>query len=110
MFVYLSSSWWEGVVTEMNKKDETSFTVHFPGMCDQVQHFINNLDCNLLSGKVYAACAWRIAFFIIYIAAQGETSVIKTWLLRPSLMWNNGSWVEWSSSRDNNGSSREVIC
>ncbi|XWS49726.1 hypothetical protein CRYUN_Cryun12cG0027800 [Craigia yunnanensis] len=65
---WIQDSWWEGVVTE-KKKDETSFTVHFP--------------------------------------AQGETYVIKTWLLRPSLMWNNGSWVEWSSSRDNNDSSRE---
>ncbi|XWS38584.1 hypothetical protein CRYUN_Cryun19dG0143900 [Craigia yunnanensis] len=66
---WMQDSWWEGVVTETNKKDETSFTVHFP--------------------------------------AQGETSVFKAWLLRPSLMWKNGSWVEWSSSRNNNGSSHE---
>ncbi|XP_022758642.1 uncharacterized protein LOC111305376 isoform X3 [Durio zibethinus] len=66
---WMQDSWLEGVVTEKSKKDETSFTVHFP--------------------------------------AQGETSVVKAWLLRPSLMWKNGSWVEWSSSRDNNGSSQE---
>jgi len=24
-------SWQEGVITEKNKKDETTFTVHFPG-------------------------------------------------------------------------------
>ncbi|XVF10851.1 hypothetical protein REPUB_Repub07fG0218500 [Reevesia pubescens] len=45
--------------------------------------------------------------FTVHFPAQGETSVVKAWLLRPSLMWNNGSWVEWSSSRDNNGSSHE---
>ncbi|XP_022736145.1 uncharacterized protein LOC111289397 isoform X2 [Durio zibethinus] len=66
---WMQDSWWEGVVTEKSKKDETSFTVHFP--------------------------------------AQGETSVVKAWLLRPSLMWANGSWVEWSSSQDNNGSTHE---
>ncbi|GMJ00410.1 G2484-1 protein [Hibiscus trionum] len=69
MLVYFSFSWWEGVVTEKNKKDETSFAVHFP--------------------------------------AQGEASVVKAWLLRPSLMWKKGSWVEWSSSLDNNESSHE---
>ncbi|XP_022719064.1 uncharacterized protein LOC111277105 isoform X2 [Durio zibethinus] len=66
---WVQDSWWEGVVTEKSKKDETSFTVNFP--------------------------------------AQGETSVYKSWLLRPSLIWKNGSWVEWSTSRDNNGSSQE---
>ncbi|PPS11846.1 hypothetical protein GOBAR_AA08804 [Gossypium barbadense] len=66
---WMQNSWWEGVVIEKSKKDETSFTVHFP--------------------------------------AQGETSGVKAWLLRPSLMWKKGSWVEWSSSVDNNESSRE---
>ncbi|GMJ10995.1 hypothetical protein HRI_004768700 [Hibiscus trionum] len=66
---WMQDSWWEGVVNERSKKDETSYTVHF--------------------------------------AAQGETSVVKAWLLRPSLMWKNGNWVEWSSSGDNDGSSCE---
>ncbi|KAK8267854.1 hypothetical protein V6Z12_D11G027400 [Gossypium hirsutum] len=69
---WIQDSWWEGVVNEKSKKDETSFTIHFP--------------------------------------AQGETSVVKAWLLRPSLMWKDGNWVEWSSCGDNDGSSHEVIC
>ncbi|KAG8476837.1 hypothetical protein CXB51_030607 [Gossypium anomalum] len=66
---WIQDSWWEGVVNEKSKKDETSFTIHFP--------------------------------------AQGETSVVKAWLLRPSLMWKDGNWVEWSSSGDNDGSFHE---
>ncbi|MBA0652099.1 hypothetical protein Goklo_019380 [Gossypium klotzschianum] len=66
---WIQDSWWEGVVNEKSKKDETSFTIHFP--------------------------------------AQGETSVVKAWLLRPSLMWKDGNWVEWSSCGDNDGSSLE---
>ncbi|KAK8692878.1 hypothetical protein V6N13_070482 [Hibiscus sabdariffa] len=66
---WMQDSWWEGVINERSKKDETSYTVHFP--------------------------------------AQGETSVVKAWLLRPSLVWKTGNWVEWSSSGDNNGSSHE---
>ncbi|MBA0589052.1 hypothetical protein Gorai_017822, partial [Gossypium raimondii] len=66
---WIQDSWWEGVVNEKSKKDETSFTIHFP--------------------------------------AQGETSVVKAWLLRPSLMWKDGNWVEWSCCGDNDGSSHE---
>ncbi|KAK8687548.1 hypothetical protein V6N13_086356 [Hibiscus sabdariffa] len=66
---WMQDSWWEGVVNERSKKDETSYTVRFP--------------------------------------AQGETSVVKAWLLRPSLVWKNGNWVEWSSSGDNDSCSRE---
>nr|XP_004299428.2 PREDICTED: uncharacterized protein LOC101301199 isoform X1 [Fragaria vesca subsp. vesca]XP_011464407.1 PREDICTED: uncharacterized protein LOC101301199 isoform X1 [Fragaria vesca subsp. vesca] len=65
---WIQNSWWEGVVTEKNKKDETILKVHFP--------------------------------------AQGETSHVKAWHLRPSLIWKDGKWVEWSSLQ-NNGSSME---
>ncbi|XP_062073992.1 uncharacterized protein LOC133778157 isoform X2 [Humulus lupulus] len=56
---WMTNSWWEGVVTERNKKDETSVTVHFP--------------------------------------AHGETSAVKAWHLRPSLIWKDGEWVECSN-------------
>nr|XP_048319727.1 uncharacterized protein LOC107430264 isoform X3 [Ziziphus jujuba var. spinosa] len=63
---WIADSWWEGVVTEKNKKDETTLTVHFP--------------------------------------AQGETSVVKAWHLRPSLIWKDGEWVEFSNLRNDSSS------
>ncbi|TYH59290.1 hypothetical protein ES332_D08G213000v1 [Gossypium tomentosum] len=45
--------------------------------------------------------------FTVHFPARGETSVVKAWLLRPSLIWKNGSWVEGSSFQDTNGSSHE---
>ncbi|XP_057975889.1 uncharacterized protein LOC131163332 isoform X2 [Malania oleifera] len=66
---WVQECWWEGVVTEKNKKDETALTVHFP--------------------------------------AQGETSVVRAWNLRPSLIWKDGEWTEWSSSGENDSSNRE---
>ncbi|KAJ4712735.1 hypothetical protein OWV82_014922 [Melia azedarach] len=66
---WMQDSWWEGVVTEKNKKDETLHTVHFP--------------------------------------AQGETSAVRAWHLRPSLVWKDGEWVEWSSSAVKNSTSHE---
>lgn len=37
----------------------------------------------------------------VHFPAHGETSVIRTWQLRPSLMWKDGEWIEWSSMREN---------
>ncbi|XAR54942.1 hypothetical protein NMG60_11030289 [Bertholletia excelsa] len=58
--VWTQDSWREGVVTDKNKKDETTLTVQFP--------------------------------------AEGETSVVKVWHLRPTLIWKDGVWTECSSS------------
>ncbi|KAF8379215.1 hypothetical protein HHK36_028645 [Tetracentron sinense] len=56
-------SWWEGIITEKSKEDETTLTVHFP--------------------------------------AQGVTSIVSAWHLRPSFIWKDGQWMEWSSPREN---------
>ncbi|XP_019421002.1 PREDICTED: uncharacterized protein LOC109331142 isoform X1 [Lupinus angustifolius] len=53
---WIQESWQEGVITDKNKKDETTLTVHFP--------------------------------------SSGETSVVRTWHLRPSLIWKDGKWIE----------------
>lgn len=58
---WLQNCWCEGLVTEKDKNDETSLTVHFP--------------------------------------AQGETSVVRAWHLRPTLIWKDEKWIEWSSSK-----------
>ncbi|XP_040989430.1 uncharacterized protein LOC121236967 isoform X1 [Juglans microcarpa x Juglans regia] len=65
----IEDSWREGVVTEKNKKDETTLNVHFP--------------------------------------AHGETSVVRAWHLRPSFIWKDGEWVEWSNLRENVCTSHE---
>lgn len=46
--------------------------------------------------------------YLIY-AAQGETSVLRAWCLRPSLTWKEGKWVEWSSLDQNKHFSQEVL-
>ncbi|KAK7265938.1 hypothetical protein RJT34_33563 [Clitoria ternatea] len=53
---WIQESWQEGVITDKNKKDKTTLTVHFP--------------------------------------ASGETSVVRAWHLRPSLIWKDGRWIE----------------
>ncbi|XP_038688245.1 platelet binding protein GspB isoform X1 [Tripterygium wilfordii] len=34
-------------------------------------------------------------------SAQGETSVVRAWHLRPSLIWKDGEWTEWSNLGEN---------
>ncbi|CAN6460860.1 unnamed protein product [Victoria cruziana] len=55
---WMRDGWWEGVIMERTKEDDTKLTVHFP--------------------------------------AEGDVSTVRTWNIRPSLVWKNGQWVEWS--------------
>ncbi|XXG43063.1 hypothetical protein AAC387_Pa01g3184 [Persea americana] len=64
---WMHDGWWEGVVTEKSKEDETKLTVQ--------------------------------------LTAGGESSIVRTWNLRPSLVWKDGQWMEWS--RENNRSQHE---
>ncbi|KAI4327133.1 hypothetical protein L6164_019632 [Bauhinia variegata] len=66
---WIQESWWEGVVREKNKKDETTLTVYFP--------------------------------------ASAETSVVRAWHLRPSLIWMDGKWTEYSRVGGNEISTHE---
>lgn len=42
-------------------------------------------------------------------AALGETSVVKAWHLRPSLIWNGGEWIEWSSREDDQSHDKVML-
>lgn len=37
--------------------------------------------------------------FSVNFPAYGDTAVVRAWHLRPSLVWKDGEWVEWSRSR-----------
>jgi len=91
------SSWWEGVVTEKNEKDETTLKVHFPG-----------LHCHLVSRSCHDCPRTKLSNLSSYCkmlaAGQGETSTVRAWNLRTTRSWKDGKWVEWSSSRGNNTS------
>jgi hypothetical protein len=41
----------------------------------------------------------------VHFPAEGETSVVKAWHLRPTLIWKDGEWIE-SRSRDKNPSTQ----
>ncbi|KAA8522217.1 hypothetical protein F0562_012890 [Nyssa sinensis] len=44
--------------------------------------------------------------FTVRFPAEGETSAVRTWHLRPTLIWKDGEWIEWSSSREKDRSSQ----
>ncbi|XP_027336219.1 uncharacterized protein LOC113850075 isoform X3 [Abrus precatorius] len=66
---WIQESWQEGVITDKNKRDKTTLTVHFP--------------------------------------ASGETSVVRAWQLRPSLIWKDGKWIESPKVGANESSTHE---
>ncbi|XP_031393869.1 uncharacterized protein LOC116205406 isoform X1 [Punica granatum] len=44
---------------------------------------------------------------MVQLPVLGETSVVRTWHLRPSLIWMDGKWIEWSSTREDDRSHHE---
>lgn len=58
---WIRDGWWEGIITEKSKTDETKLTIHFP--------------------------------------AGGDSSIVRAWNLRPSLIWKDGQWIEWSREK-----------
>lgn len=64
---------------------------------------------DIKSNKMYSFWHENESFFVVLLTAQGLTSAVRTWNLRPSLIWKDGEWVEWSSSTGNNRASHEVI-
>lgn len=36
----------------------------------------------------------------VHFPAGGDTSLVRTWDLRPSLTWKDGQWIEWSRTRE----------
>ena len=48
--------------------------------------------------------------FFDYVAAEGERSVVRVWHLRPTLIWKDGEWSEWSTSRGRDASTQVYMC
>jgi hypothetical protein len=57
---------------------------------------------------VYGPCFFKMNHDLVP-AAQGETSVVRAWDLRPSLIWNDGEWIELSNSQEHDSASHEVL-
>lgn len=48
-------------------------------------------------------------YLMVTFAAHGQTSVVKAWQLRPSLIWEDGEWIEWSCTGKKEQSHLEVL-
>lgn len=44
-----------------------------------------------------------------YVKIQGKSLVVGEWDLRPSLVWKNGSWVEWVRVKESSEFSKVPI-
>nr|XP_027081034.1 uncharacterized protein LOC113703757 isoform X1 [Coffea arabica]XP_027081035.1 uncharacterized protein LOC113703757 isoform X1 [Coffea arabica] len=36
----------------------------------------------------------------VHFPAQGKTSVVRAWHLRPTLVWKDGEWIEWANFKE----------
>ena len=100
----------EGVVTEKISKDGTTLTVQLPGFFCFFVFGLHENPCLLYAPNfcVLTLFVFKMNHYLVP-AAQGETSVVRAWDLRPSLIWNDGEWIEWSNLQEHDSASHEVL-
>ncbi|XP_060207363.1 uncharacterized protein LOC132635126 isoform X1 [Lycium barbarum] len=57
------------------------------------------IDCRWREGVIAEKNKRDETTFSVNFPAYGDTAVVRSWHLRPSLVWKDGEWVEWSRSR-----------
>ncbi|KAI3756524.1 hypothetical protein L1987_56345 [Smallanthus sonchifolius] len=45
---------------------------------------------------------------VVQFPAQGETSAVRSWHVRPTLIWKDGKWIEWSSLKGSHSSEGDI--
>ncbi|KAL8539731.1 hypothetical protein ACS0TY_001371 [Phlomoides rotata] len=63
---------------------------------DRVDAWVRNCWCEGIVAEKNKKDATALS---IHFPAQGETLDVKMWHLRPSLVWSDGEWIEWSKPR-----------
>ncbi|KAF3795199.1 hypothetical protein EJ110_NYTH05028 [Nymphaea thermarum] len=80
---WMRDGWWEGIITEKSKEDESKLTVLFQ------EPLLVLLEMDFMSTEVPIAIC-------IGHAAEGDARTVRAWDIRPSLIWKDSQWVEWS--------------
>ncbi|KAF5755249.1 putative transcription factor interactor and regulator C3H-WRC/GRF family [Helianthus annuus] len=44
-----------------------------------------------------------VTFLTVQFPAQGETSIVRSWHVRPTLIWKDRKWIEWNGGRASQG-------
>ncbi|KAL8196187.1 hypothetical protein R6Q57_025187 [Mikania cordata] len=61
---------------------------------DQVDVWVQDCWCEAV---VVETNKTDLTSLVVEFPAQGETSAVRSWHVRPSLIWKDGKWIEWSS-------------
>ncbi|KAJ0945501.1 putative transcription factor interactor and regulator C3H-WRC/GRF family [Helianthus annuus] len=76
------------------KRGRTTLTDY--GWCsgDRVDVWVQDCWCEAV---VVETNKTDLTSLTVQFPAQGETSVVRSWHVRPTLIWKDGKWIEWSS-------------
>jgi hypothetical protein len=54
--------------------------------------------------------ALNLVFYYLFpVGGGGESLVVDAWSLRPSRVWKDGQWIEWSRARERKSKSNKVF-
>jgi len=49
-----------------------------------------------------------VFYYLFPVGGGGESLVVDAWSLRPSRVWKDGQWIEWSRARERKSKSNKV--
>ena len=49
-----------------------------------------------------------VFYYLFPVGGGGESLVVDAWSLRPSCVWKDGQWIEWSRARERKSKSNKV--
>lgn len=76
------------------KRGRTALTDYSWSGGDQVDVWVQDCWCEAV---VVEANKIDVTSLTVQFPAQGDTSVVRSWHVRPALIWKDGKWIEWSS-------------
>lgn len=50
-----------------------------------------------------------VFYYLFPVGGGGESLVVDAWSLRPSRVWKDGQWIEWSRARERKSKSNKVV-
>ncbi|KAK9059229.1 hypothetical protein SSX86_021848 [Deinandra increscens subsp. villosa] len=76
------------------KRGRTTLTDYTWCSGDRVDVWVQDCWCEAV---VVETNKIDLTSLVVQFPAQGETSVVRSWHVRPTLVWKDDKWIEWSS-------------
>ncbi|XP_076961020.1 protein SWOLLEN 1-like [Bidens hawaiensis] len=94
---HMTTMWSEGT----RKRNRTEFTDYAWCSGDRIDVWVQDCWCEAVIVETDKNNATSLT---VQFPAQEKTSVVRSWNVRPTLIWKDGKWIEWCSLKGSHSS------